>query len=56
MYFLPNLYGRHSYPIEVDKIEIDEFYSSFTVVLSYNFSEFKAFAQDVLVKITQIIM
>ena len=56
MYFLPNLYDRHSYAIEVDKIEIQEFYPSFTVVLSYNSSELTAFAQDILIKITQIIM
>ena len=54
-YFLPNLYDWHSYAIEVDKIEIEEFYLCFTVALSYNSSEFKS-GQVALIKITQIIM
>ena len=43
MYFLPNLYDRQSYAIEVDNIEIDEFYPSVTVDLSHN-----SFSQGVL--------
>ena len=48
MYFLPNLYNKQSYAIEVDNIETEEFYRSDTVDLSHNSSEFEAFAQDVL--------
>ena len=47
MYFLPNLYNKQSYAIELDNIEIEEFYRSGTVNLSHNSSEFEAFAQGV---------
>ena len=48
MYFLPNLYDRRSYAIEIDSIKIEEFYPSITVDLSESPPKFEDFAQGVL--------
>ena len=47
-HFLPNLYERQTYAIEVNNIETEKFFPSVTVDLNYNSSEFEAFAQGIL--------
>lgn len=48
MYFLPNLYDRRSYAIEIDSIKIEEFYPSITVDLSESPPKVEDFPPGVL--------
>ena len=48
MYFLPHLYEKGEYKINIDEEDIDEFYLVKSTPLSYVSDEFGEFARNVL--------